>query len=608
MILLSPYQTFNVILAGGVNTNQLSFVASYVDLNTTTFMAEGTVTGQTNNANTVIILPSPVVGLTRQLKFLSICNLDVANNTAIQEIVTEQLQEGTTTEIGTTTTQVISVTLQPGFTLTYLNDEGFRVFDANGVLQSGQSSSIGKFYQTVENNYTPLPQQPNLNFFSGLLAVNNTNSFQMSTDVSIENTGVAPGTYGGATYIPVFTVNAKGQLLSVSQVAVVISGGTVTSFSAGNLAPIFSTSVANPTSSPALSFNLTGTNSWQLLGNNTGNNNTAPTYFTPILASNLFSQSVGSSGTVLTSNGPNTAPSWQVPSGTTYTADEVTLHLTGTVFSIKSTYAGQASITTLGTIGTGTWQGTAIAPTYGGTGIDSHTATGVAQVNSGTWSISTALANGTTATTQAATDNSTKVATTAYVTTGIANAIAGVNPAVAVLAATTQASDTSAYTYNNGVSGIGATLTGAVNTAFSCDGVTFTALGQRVLVKNDTQSPSGAFNGIYYVTQLQTALLAPILTRALDYDQPSDINNTGAIPVVSGTVNGSTSWLLTSTVNTVGTDPLTYTQFSINPTTIFTTAGTGLSGTGTNTVALSATTQSNLQQALTGANLYLTNN
>lgn len=176
--------------------------------------------------------------------------------------------------------------------------------------------------------------------------------------------------------------------------------------------------------------------------------------------------------------------------------------------------------------------------------------------------------------TQATTDNSTLAASTAYVTTAIANAVAGVNPAVAVTAATTQASDTSALTYNNGVSGIGATFTGSNNTALTIDGVTFTALGQRLLVKNDTQSPSGAFNGIYYVTQIQTAILPPILTRALDYDQPSDMNNTGAIPVISGTVNANTSWLLTSTVVTVGTTPLTFVQFSLAPTTIVTLTGT----------------------------------
>lgn len=149
-------------------------------------------------------------------------------------------------------------------------------------------------------------------------------------------------------------------------------------------------------------------------------------------------------------------------------------------------------------------------------------------------------------------------ATKAYVDTQFS----AVNPAVAVTVATTAASDTSALTYSNGVGGIGARLTGTNNTAITIDGVALTSLNQRVLVKNDTQAPSGAFNGVYYLTQLQTAILPPILTRALDYDQPSDINSTGAIPVISGTANAGTSWLLTSTVATVGTDPLTYTRFS----------------------------------------------
>ena len=39
---------------------------------------------------------------------------------------------------------------------------------------------------------------------------------------------------------------------------------------------------------------------------------------------------------------------------------------------ISSSYVGQASITTLGTIATGTWQGTAVAAGYGGTGLTSY--------------------------------------------------------------------------------------------------------------------------------------------------------------------------------------------------------------------------------------------
>jgi hypothetical protein len=38
--------------------------------------------------------------------------------------------------------------------------------------------------------------------------------------------------------------------------------------------------------------------------------------------------------------------------------------------NIDTSYVGQATITTLGTIGTGTWNGTLISPTYGGTGVN----------------------------------------------------------------------------------------------------------------------------------------------------------------------------------------------------------------------------------------------
>jgi hypothetical protein len=304
-----------------------------------------------------------------------------------------------------------------------------------------------------------------------------------------------------------------------------------------------------------------------LLGNPTGSG-AAPSEIT--LGSGL-----SFSGTTLTASGSG---------GTVTSVSGTSNRITSTggttpVIDISASYVGQSSITTLGTVSTGIWQGTKVGDAYGGTNADSSSATGVAQVSSGTWSFSTALANGTTATTQSALDNSTKVSTTAYTDAAVATAVAGINPAVAVQAATTSASNTSTYTYNNGVAGVGATFTaGSNNVALTVDGYTFTALGQRLLVKNDTQSPSGAFNGVYYVTQLQTSLLPVILTRALDYDQPSDINNTGAIPVINGTVNAATTWIQTAQVVTVGTTPLVYVQFSYNPSSIVTTFSGGTTG------------------------------
>ncbi|HYM20824.1 MAG TPA: hypothetical protein VEW28_07465 [Candidatus Kapabacteria bacterium] len=93
----------------------------------------------------------------------------------------------------------------------------------------------------------------------------------------------------------------------------------------------------------------------------------------------------GGNNTFLTTNNSGTV-GWNalLVDGVTLTGDG-----SNAALAIKSTYAGQTSITTLGTIGTGTWQGAIVAPTYGGTGINtSATATGSLLYTSaaGVWS------------------------------------------------------------------------------------------------------------------------------------------------------------------------------------------------------------------------------
>lgn len=130
-------------------------------------------------------------------------------------------------------------------------------------------------------------------------------------------------------------------------------------------------------------------------------------------------------------------------------------------------------------------------------------------------------------------------------------------------------------TYANGTSGVGATLTASANGALSAqDGVTLVA-GDRILVKNQS---TAAQNGIYTVTQVGNAGAPFTLTRATDSDTSTELTSGSLVFVEEGTVNGGQQWILTTTgAITIGTTSQTWTQFSGASTT---TAGGGLTATG----------------------------
>jgi hypothetical protein len=121
-------------------------------------------------------------------------------------------------------------------------------------------------------------------------------------------------------------------------------------------------------------------------------------------------------------------------------------------------------------------------------------------------------------------------------------------------------------TYDNGTLGVGATLTTTGSyTVF--DGYTL-QIGDRVLVKNETNK---AHNGIYTVTS------STVLTRATDYDTDAEIAGGDFVFVVNGTLYNSTGWVQIDPVNTIGTDPIEWEQFSGAGTYL---AGNGLALTG----------------------------
>lgn len=115
---------------------------------------------------------------------------------------------------------------------------------------------------------------------------------------------------------------------------------------------------------------------------------------------------------------------------------------------------------------------------------------------------------------------------------------------------------------------VATTANGALATAYengdAIDGVTL-ATGDRILIKNQTTQSE---NGIYVVN----ATGAP--TRASDANTNSSIVKS-TVFVDEGTVNGETSWTLTTNAPiTLGTTALTFAQFGVGGTTY--SAGNGL--------------------------------
>ena len=135
-------------------------------------------------------------------------------------------------------------------------------------------------------------------------------------------------------------------------------------------------------------------------------------------------------------------------------------------------------------------------------------------------------------------------------------------------------------TYDNGTSGVGATLTADSNIRLVVDGSNATT-GDRVLVQDQSNA---AHNGIYDVTNQGAASGTPaawVLTRAVDFDgsPTGQIKSGESVYVLSGSTNSGQGFVVTSTSDphTVGTHDITMTQFT--GTQAFT-AGTTLTITG----------------------------
>ena len=129
-------------------------------------------------------------------------------------------------------------------------------------------------------------------------------------------------------------------------------------------------------------------------------------------------------------------------------------------------------------------------------------------------------------------------------------------------------------TYNNGTSGVGATLTADSNGAVSIDS-TALALNNRVLVKAQTDASE---NGIYKVTTVGDVSNPFVLTRTTDADSSSEVTG-GMFTFVEEGSDADAGFVLSNITGsaTIGTDNITMTQFSGAGSV---TAGSGLSKSG----------------------------
>ena len=290
-------------------------------------------------------------------------------------------------------------------------------------------------------------------------------------------------------------------------------------------------------------------------------------------------------GNVLLSGGVGVAPS--------YGKVGLTAHVTGTLPTTNGgtgltsfTSGGAVYATSSSVLATGT-----LPVTAGGTGAATLTGYLVGNGTSAITAVSTIPNAGLTNSSVTIGSTSISLGSTATTISGLTTLTLTQDPTTALQASTKQYVDNqvatvsnqtfhtaSAYattadlgtvTYNNGTSGVGATITNAgTQAALAIDGYTFTATdvtnATRVLVKNQS---SGLQNGIYVVTNQGSVSTNWVLTRATDFNTvgtgPNFIETGAATFVTGGTANGATSWVMNTTGTiTVGSTALVWAQTS----------------------------------------------
>lgn len=258
---------------------------------------------------------------------------------------------------------------------------------------------------------------------------------------------------------------------------------------------------------------------------------------------------------------------WAVPAGTGVTSVSGTVNRitssggTTPVIDISASYVGQSSITTLGTIGTGVWQGTLIGSTYGGTGVNNGASTitiGGSHTLSGAFASTFTFTN----TTSVTFPTSGTLATVSQIPTGAALTKAddtnvtltlGGSPATALVNA---ASLTLGWTGQLGLTrgGTAASLTasngGIVYSSASALAILAgTATANQVLLSGSSTTPAwstATYPATTSVNQILYSSSANIIGGITTGNNGTLITSAGGIPSISSTLPAAVQGNITS--------------------------------------------------------------
>jgi len=596
------------------------------------FKINGTqVSAVTGTGSTVVLSAGPTLTGTIKLADISISTDTISNTTSSTNIIiapTGKVQFGSGTPGSGAAYQFPAVdSTSSGYVLTS---------QANGQLIWAAASSTLSLAGTGSTSGSTNLLTGTLTFAGGTNVTAAISGSGGSNTVTISVGDATTSTKGIASFNSTYFSVSSG---AVSPASVTGTNAFVLATSPTITTPSITTSIDSVTASftafaTPTSITFGGASTATTIGASTGTltlNN--PTIATSVTSGTLALFNTGLTGTLniggaagtinigSSSSTTNFNGNVNVASGKGYQINGTTV-LSGT--TLGSTIVS-SSLTSVGTITSGTWNGTTVAVGYGGTGTTngSITGTGALTFTAGGSNTNINLVPQGTGTVDVGSARITSVATptqsTDAATKGYVDAAAtgiNVHDSVEVLADSTNTAITGA-TYANGTTdagtgtGIGATLTDATTgSALSIDGYTL-VLNDRVLV-NAFTSTSAKYNGVYYLSTLGVSGTTKwVLTRATDY------NNSVAgqvIPgdfafVTKGTTYGKTGWVQTnigtgaSPANAIkiGTDAIAYTQFSGSGTYL---AGNGIALSGsTFSIDTSVTVDKTTAQTLTNKTL-----